>query len=591
MTRNQPPASAPVEPVAAASPGRHRAFLAITLLAPLLLCAVAEVVLRLAGIGELEPLFVPVENAPGYLQPNPSAVHRFFPDPRRAPAVSIDTAWFPAQKAPGTLRIFVQGESSAAGFPYGRFASPGALLQQRLQRAYPDRSVEVINTGMAAVTSYVLLDFADEIIAQQPDAVVIYTGHNEYLGIGGVGSTFAAARSPAVARGIATLRRLHLYRGLERGIGSIAAGSEPLERRDGTLMSRVAAERSIPLDSPLYERGLEQFRGNLERLLAKYRTAGIPVFIGTLASNERDQPPFAGGAADGDSAGARFAQARALDAAGDFVAARREYLAAKDRDELRFRAPEAFNDVIREVAAAEVATVVDVQGALAAASRDGIIGDDLMLEHVHPNVEGYFRLASAFFPAVARWAGAPSVTVDDATARREIPVTDVERLHGEYRVALLKNDWPFVAERRPTTLPTPASRIEEIAQAWLAGRLDWLRAMEEALAWYRQQGNATEAARVAVNLADAVVNDAGRQYAAGLELLKANEPARGEHYLGRAVALDGARLEYRLSLAQSHFMQGRVQDSIAALEAAAKLAPDDPRVQYWLDEMRRAAGR
>ena len=42
---------------------------------------------------------------------------------------------------------------------------------------------------MAAVSSYVLLDFADEIIAQQPDAVMIYAGHNEYLGIGGVGSS------------------------------------------------------------------------------------------------------------------------------------------------------------------------------------------------------------------------------------------------------------------------------------------------------------------------------------------------------------------------------------------------------------------
>jgi len=558
---------------------------------PVLLFAVAEVALRTAGVGALEPLFIPVPQAAGYLQPNPAVMQRFFGDPRDAPDVSIDTTWFPAEKAPGTLRIFVQGESSAAGFPYGRFASPGALLQQRLQRAYPDRNVEVINTGMAAVTSYVLLDFADEIIARQPDAVVVYTGHNEYLGIGGVGSTFAAARSPAVARGIATLRRLHLYRALERGLGSIAAGREPLERRDGTLMSRVAAERSIPLDSPLYQRGLEQFRGNLERLLARYRAAGIPVFIGTLASNERDQPPFAGGAADGDTARARFAQARALDAAGNFLAARREYLAAKDRDELRFRAPEAMNDLIREVAAAEGATVVDVQGALAAASRDGVIGADLMLEHVHPNVEGYFRLASAYFPAIVQWAGAPSVTVDDATARREIPVTEVERLHGEYRVAMLKNDWPFVAERRPTSLPPPANRVEEIAQAWLAGRLDWLRAMWEALAWYQQQGNATEAARVAVNLADAVVDDAGRQHAAGLELLKANEPARGEHYLGRAVALDGARLEYRLSLAQSLFMQGRVQDSIAALEAAAQLAPDDPRVRYWLDEMRRAAAR
>ena len=214
MTRKTPPAPAPA--ATPASPGRRRLFLVITLLVPLLLAGAAEGLLRLTGVGALEPLFVPVEAAPGFLQPNPAAVQRFFPDPRRAPDVSIDTTWFPAAKAPGTLRIFVQGESSAAGFPYGRWASPAALLQQRLQRAYPDRNVEVINTGMAAVTSYVLLDFADEIIAMQPDAVVVYAGHNEYLGIGGVGSSLASARSPTLARGIVKLRRLHLYRALER---------------------------------------------------------------------------------------------------------------------------------------------------------------------------------------------------------------------------------------------------------------------------------------------------------------------------------------------------------------------------------------
>ena len=303
--------------------------------------------MRLTGVGALEPLFIPVEAAPGFLQPNPAAVQRFFPDPRRAPDVSIDTTWFPAAKAPGTLRIFVQGESSAAGFPYGRWASPAALLQQRLQRAYPDRNVEVINTGMAAVTSYVLLDFADEIIAQQPDAVVVYAGHNEYLGIGGVGSSLASARSPTLARGIVKLRRLHLYRALERAFG-IARVRRPTRSpaRDGTLMSRVAAERSIPLGSPLYEQGLAQFRGNLARLLQRYRAAGVPVFIGTLASNERDQPPFASAPPEAgeNSALVRFERARQLEASGDHAAARAEYLAASDRDELRFRAPQAFND-------------------------------------------------------------------------------------------------------------------------------------------------------------------------------------------------------------------------------------------------------
>jgi hypothetical protein len=320
MKRKTPPAPAPVE--TAPAPARRRAFLAITLLAPLLLLLGAEAALRLAGIGALEPLLIPVPKAEGFLQPNPAAVQRFFPDPRRAPEVSIDTTWFPAEKAPGTLRIFVQGESSAAGFPYGRWASPAALLQQRLQRAYPEREVEVINTGMAAVTSYVLLDFAEEIIAQRPDAVVIYTGHNEFLGIGGVGSSLASASSPALARTIATLRRLHLYRALERGLGSLGSGADPLATREVTLMSRVAAERSIPLGSTLYERGVEQFRGNLDRLLAIYQAAGIPVFIGTLASNERDQAPFASGDDPADSARARFERGRALEAAGDYAAAR-----------------------------------------------------------------------------------------------------------------------------------------------------------------------------------------------------------------------------------------------------------------------------
>ena len=207
------------------------------------------------------------------------------------------------------------------------------------------------------------------------------------------------AKSPTLARAIAGLRHLNIYHALEHATGSLGSGPDPRTAQDGTLMARIAAERSIPLGSPLYERGVQQFRGNLERLLTKYRAAGIPVFIGTLASNERDQPPFASSANLADSAAVHFERARSLEAEGKGAAARLEYLAAKDRDELRFRAPEQFNEIIRRVADANDATVVDVQGSLAAASPNGIIGATLMLEHVHPNVEGYFLLASAYWPA------------------------------------------------------------------------------------------------------------------------------------------------------------------------------------------------
>jgi hypothetical protein len=354
-------------------------------------------------------------------------------------------------------------------------------------------------------------------------------------------------------------------------------------------MSRVVREKSIPLGSPLYDRGLAQFRGNLDRLLRKYRAAGIPVFIGTLASNERDQPPFVSAppAADGSSAAQRYEHARALDREGRYDEARTEYVAAKDRDELRFRAPQSFNALIGELAAAHGATLVDVHGAFAAAARNGIIGSDLVLEHVHPNAEGYFRLATAYYPAITTWLGTPQVAIDDATARREMPLTEIDRLRGEYSVAVLKNDWPFVAARQPVSIPAAANRIEEIAQERFVGRLSWNAAMKEALTEYQRANNYPEAARVATNLADAFVTSASAQYAAGQLLLRADEANRGIRYLQRAIGIDAGKVEYQLSLAQAQFVLGRPADSIATLEAILKQYPGESRAEYWLGEMRR----
>jgi tetratricopeptide (TPR) repeat protein len=568
----------------------------ITILVPILLLAGTELALRLAGVGKLEPLFIPVPGNAAYLQPNPDVMQRFFPDPAQAPDVSIDTTWFPRDKAAGTLRIFVQGESSAAGFPYGRWASPAALLQQRLQRSLPDRNVEVISTAMAAVTSYTLLDFADEILEQRPDAIVVYTGHNEYLGVGGVGSSLVSAKSPTAARLIAQLRRLHLYRGLERLVSSIGPRPSSFSEGDGTLMSRVARERSIPFGSALYEQGVAQFRGNLESLLRKYRSAGVPVFIGTLASNERDQLPFVSGAPgeSGGTAAEHFEQARRLEAAGKTREARAEYLAAKDRDQLRFRAPEAFNELIREVAGERGGTVVESQAALVAAATRGIIGNELMLEHVHPNVTGYFHLAGAFYrliidSALVKSLGSRVVRIDDATAMREVPVTEIDRLNGEHRVEVLRNDWPFVPERRPVEFPAPTNEIERLAMAWFAGRLSWGDAMSNALAEYQKQGNTAEAARVAVNLADGFVSSDRNQYIAGRLLLRDGQDERSLRYLQRAVQINPEPIEYSMSLAEALFKLGRREESIRILEQVLERHPGEERAEYWLGQLRESA--
>ena len=234
---------------------------------------------------------IPVAKAPGYLRANPKVVARFIFDESKVPDVTIHPVPFLAAKAPSTFRIFVLGESTTAGYPYGYDASLAGMLKQRLQHTFPNRDIEVITTAMAAVNSYTLLDFADEIIAQQPDAVLIYVGHNEYLGFLGVASAYSAGRTRPLVLAYLALRDLRIVQLLKRGYlavfgsGDIPPGDAHTDR---TLMARVVREPHIPLSSALYRRGAEQFRANLSSLLARFRDEGVPVFIGTLVSNERD---------------------------------------------------------------------------------------------------------------------------------------------------------------------------------------------------------------------------------------------------------------------------------------------------------------
>ena len=144
---------------------RRWLFRLFMLAIPVLFFVLLEAGLRLGGYGHSYPLFIPVADAPGYLQASQEVVRRFVVEETREPGVEIWPVPFPADKAPETLRIFVQGGSSAAGWPYGFGASLAGMLQQRLQASLPERNIEVISTAMTAVNSYTLMDFADEIVA------------------------------------------------------------------------------------------------------------------------------------------------------------------------------------------------------------------------------------------------------------------------------------------------------------------------------------------------------------------------------------------------------------------------------------------
>ncbi len=189
-------------------------FTAAMFLIPVAFFAVVEGALRVFGFGAAYPLFVPVDGRPEYLYQNRDVARRYFTHVENVPSSLAD--FFEAEKDSSTFRIFVQGGSSGAGFPFYYGGSFSRMLEQRLIQTFPARHIEVVNTSMAAVNSYTLADFADEILVQQPDAVLIYAGHNEYYGALGVGSSESVGGSPLLIRTYLALSDLRLTQALRR---------------------------------------------------------------------------------------------------------------------------------------------------------------------------------------------------------------------------------------------------------------------------------------------------------------------------------------------------------------------------------------
>ncbi len=547
---------------------RRLAYFLLALLLPFLVLGGLEWGLRLLDYGVDFPLFIEEEMAPEYLVVNPQLVNRYFGKDYSNPfRLRANAVYFRKEKPPGGIRIFVQGASTAAGFPFGYGASLSGMLGQRLQRSFPDRDVEVVDTALTAVTSYTLLDLADEIIAQHPDAVVIYAGHNEYIGIMGIASSLGAGAT-LTGHFVRYLNLAYLKFRRSRVL-QLLQDLYHLPQRwrqdadgdsTGSLLAHAARAQPIPYGSRIYQLGETQFRDNLSALLQRYQEAGIKVFIGTLVSNLRDRPPFRsmpmGKAADrtawqnynrqallafqaGDyekaeallqqalqldesNAAVHFKLARLYEAKGDYGQARRCYEKAKDLDSLRFRAPSAFNDTIRELAAKYGAHIVEVAQRFEQRSPHGLVGGTLFMEHLHPTVEGFFLLADSYYEALLKSGvlGEPLVTLPDSLALREIPLTRAEAYKGYFRIRAMTAGFPF---RDPPLQLSPVvldSFEKRLGYQLFKETVSWEDFIQVQWDYYKKQGDEERAAKVLFIQADALPFVHPSQYLAGVQMMR-----------------------------------------------------------------------
>jgi tetratricopeptide (TPR) repeat protein len=587
------PGEEQTRPRAPLTPAKAALFLFITIAFPFLVIGLLEAGLRIANYGGDTSAF---QSAPalgsGYLVPGSNVGRRYFPQERFPPSPPGDA--FLVTKPAHSLRIFVLGESSAAGFPYPPNGTFARVLEDALTDVLPRDTVEVVNMGMAATNSYTIVDLAGEVIDQRPDAVVIYGGHNEYYGALGAGSTETLGSHPSFVRLYLNLQRLKtflLLRNLTSSVLRLVRGGRSARdiEADATRMESVVGNQRIMLDSKAYLDGVDQYESNLRVAVGKFRAAGIAVFIGSTPSNLRDLTPFGPSAIPPDStATIVFDSAREV-LGRDSVRAADLFSRARDLDVIRFRAPGEFQSVVQRVARDTKAVYVPVAEGVAAASRYRIPGSEIFLEHVHPNQGGYVLLARMYFDAIRR-ANFLGRTADmsrfagwDAYTRR-MKLTDLDQRIAYHTIKTVTTRWPFVPVSKQLDYRgtyKPVDFMDSLAFTVSRGGMPWARAKSMLAERYVASG---ETDRAVAEYEGLMRDEPGIEIAwrlAGRALLSANQPQSAKPYLERAYSLQPNKLT-AFSLGIIAMQEKKPERGIPYFEKALELDPSMTPAMYQL---------
>src|ERR1700676_3335273 len=272
---------------------RKRIFLfsGISISSPFIILILLEILLRIFHYGNNLDLFIESPGNKDFLVFNPAASKRYFTDQNIATTGYVEP--FEKEKDPNTCRIFVLGESTTIGYPYFHNGSFHRWLQYRLMNSFPERKFEIVNLSLTAVNSYTVLGFAKEVVNYEPDAILVYTGHNEYYGVLGVGSTDNIGGNPRIIQMILAIRQYRLVQLLTNFYDKLLSVSRKDQKtKAGTRMELMVADQKIPFQSDLYNRGIAQFRSNLDQIFQIFDRRQVPVFVSSLVSNEKDMKPF-----------------------------------------------------------------------------------------------------------------------------------------------------------------------------------------------------------------------------------------------------------------------------------------------------------
>lgn len=513
------------------APSRSRTviFWVILILLPIALLLLLEMGLRTFSPGKNLDLVVDKDIGGKVVQIfNPDVTHRYFHNLQMPPTPG-DT-YFSKEKPAGTFRVICVGGSSTFGYPYENLGGFPSYLQDRLQ-ASGTGTYEVLNLGISAVNSYTVLDLMPDMLTLEPDLIIVYMGHNEFYGALGVCSTANLGQNRAIIKLLLRLEHLRTFQVLRDIISGVVGAFQKSDEspRGQTLMARVVQNEIVPFGSELYRVAMANFEANLEEIVTTATDHNTPILLTTVVSNHQDMAPFNSVAAptlsaaeadslqiwcqrgqtelrQGDTAAAQSHFQHALDldagyadawygladcqlAQGDTAAAQAAYTQASDLDGLRFRASSELNDIIREVARARNVPLVDVATRMAAESSAGVVGGTWMIDHLHPNTDGYFEIAKWLVQGMETAGVVHAPTgLPDTELKRLSGVSHFDRAYANIGIQILTDDWPFLGREllRHHIHPVNDSAAVAVAEQYKSDELAWTECREKLGVYYIQ---------------------------------------------------------------------------------------------------------
>ncbi len=391
----------------------------------------------LVGFQAVRPLFVLNDDEARYEIPTARQSH-FRPES------------FAAAKPANEFRIFCLGGSTVQGRPFAIETSLTTWLELSLQAADAGRNWEVVNCGGISYAGYRLVPILREVLQYEPDLIVLYTGHNEFLEdrtydhIKRRGETVNTLIATAFRSRTLTLAR-EAYLNL-RGLSSDdPAGARPLLPAEvEALLDYGGGLEEYHRDEQWRSAVIAHYRRNLHRMVGLADGAGVELLLVNPVSNSADCPPFKSEhradlseeqqeewaslcqsarqhfqrddydlheairllerACDVDDmhAGIWYALGQCYQTVGRDDQARTAYLRAKELDVCPLRILRPMNEVVLEVAAATGTPLVDAQALFERHSSNGIVGADWLLDHVHPGIAGHQLIADDIVKALVQ---------------------------------------------------------------------------------------------------------------------------------------------------------------------------------------------